>query len=188
MCRDARSSLVIPAAVAALLCLLVGTVLVGCSGSGSEAGSGGSVATSDTPGPVRVPPKAVLDKPETAVISYLNWISAAYRVLRSDVASQTFTNYEEVRINSYVQYNRQEGRAIDQALTKLDISSVKSEGGTATVTAREDWRYRYISLATKRYSSAEMTASYDTTYTVVKGADGLWRVDRVEASPKVPVK
>jgi hypothetical protein len=129
-----------------------------------------------------LPPPRSLKNPENAVVSYLYWISYAYRLARSSVASQTFTPYEEVHVDSYIQYNLQEGRAIEQAPTALKLTTVSTTDGTATVRAHEEWVYRYISTKTRMYTTAPLT------YTVVKGADGLWRVDSVEASATTPVK
>ena len=179
-----------PIALALVGALLIGTVgLVGCSntnGGGGQNGSGASVETTqgqfpaDRPNPAQAPPPPMLRTPETAVYSYLLWISYAYRVLDSNVATLTFSPYEEVRVDSYVQLNRQEGRAIDQRLLELKIKSVASTGTTATVAARESWAYRYIDMATVKYKSATLKASYDSTYTVVKGNTG-WVVDSVKA-------
>lgn len=160
--------LVVGMAVAAL------SVLPGCDKAG--------VADSDVPPEPQVPHTPLQTTPELAVVSYLDWISLAYRVSNSEMASRTFTPYEEVRVSSYVQYNNEQGRAIDQRYASLDIDLAGVVENTATVTARETWTYRYVSLATQRYSSQPATISYDTTYTVVRGEDGLWRVDRVEAA------
>jgi len=109
--------------VAVLVAVLMGSLLVtGCNGSSVRADEGtGSADTTlaalfpaTTPKPGVQPPPPMLRDPRTAVCSYQLWISYAYRVLNSDVASMTFDPYEEVRVNSYVMYNLQEGRAIDQ--------------------------------------------------------------------------
>lgn len=162
--------------------LLVSPLLSAC-GSGTSTGG-----VSDTPPALTKPPPWQLTSPSTAVVSYLYWISFAYRVSDSDMASQTFTPFEEVRVNSYVHYNDQEGRAIDQKLTDLNIRTVATKDGTATVTAHEEWTYRYISLKTGKYAGPGHEAAYDSTYTVVRDPEGLWRVDRVEASATVDVK
>ncbi len=126
------------------------------------------------------PPEADLSEPESAVKSYTDWISYAYRVLDSDVATHTFTSYEEVRVNSYVQYNLQQGRGIEQFLADYDYDLVATTDATATVVGSEFWRYRYFALDGSRYLTEPREASYDVTYTVVLGEDGLWRVDKVE--------
>lgn len=136
-----------------------------------------------TPPAPEMPPPPMLKTPKSAVFSYLLYISYAYRILNSDVASQTFSPYEEVRVNSYVEYNRQQGRAIDQRLVNFDIRGVTSKGETVTVAAKESWRYRYIDTSTGNYKGEPLDASYDTTYTVVKNAKGKWVVGEVAASP-----
>jgi len=140
-----------------------------------------------TPEPGRQPPPPALKDPRTAVYSYLLWISYAYRVLNSDVASKTFDPYEEVRVNSYVQYNFQAGQAIDQRLLEAKLRDWESKGDTATVSMSESWVYRYISTKTGKYTSPVLKASYDTTYTVVK-LDSNWVVHSVEATSSAPIK
>lgn len=163
-------------AAAALVSVLLATaVLSGCGGGTSSA------SQSEMPPNPTYPPPWELSRPGAAVQSFLYWISLAYRVANSDVASQTFTPFEEVRVNSYVQYNLEQKRAIDQKLTAFAIKSVTTKENTATVTTREEWLYRYISTVTGRYQGPTHTATYDATYTVVLGKDSLWRVDKVDA-------
>lgn len=148
-----------------------------------------STAESQAPGQAVPPPPPMLRDPKTSIYSYLVWISYAYRVMNSDVASMTFSPYEEVRVNSYVEYNRQEGRAIEQTLTSIAFKSERTKGSTATVAAYEEWEYRYISTQTGKYTTAPLKASYNTTYTVVYYPDKKqWLVDSVEASATAPIK
>lgn len=140
-----------------------------------------------TPQPVQQPQPPSLKDPRTAVYSYLLWISYAYRVLNSDVASKTFDPYEEVRVNSYVMYNVQAGRAIDQRLLDATLKAWESKGDTATVSLNESWVYRYISTKTGNYTTPALNVSYDTTYTVVKIKND-WVVHSVEATSSDPVK
>lgn len=126
--------------------------------------------------------------PEACVRSYLDWVSHAYRVTNSAKAAATFDGYEEVRVDSYVQYNMQQSRGIDRRLEALDIRSSSSKGTTATIAAKEQWRYRYFNLATRKYSTPVYFASYDSTYTLVRQRDGGWLVHRVEADPIGEVK
>ncbi len=174
-----------------LATVLIGSALLaGCGGPATSEKTGGQASVETTPGqfpekrpnPAQTPPPPMLREPRTAVYSYLLWISYAYRILNSDVASQTFSPYEEVRVNSYVELNRQEGRAIDQRLLKADVRSERSKGSTATVALRESWVYRYIDTKTSVYKTPAYTATYDTTYTVVK-QKGNWVVDSVDAEP-----
>lgn len=125
----------------------------------------------------------MLRDPQSAVYSYLLWISYAYRILDSDVASATFSEWEEVRVNSYVEKNRQDAKAIDQRLVGFEPGKTVSKGSTATVPVREKWLYRYISAKTGQYSSPTYEVAYDTTYTVVQVKERGWVVDRVEATP-----
>jgi hypothetical protein len=180
----------------ALAAILLGIVLsAGCSsGDATRTGTAGSAETTagtfpaTTPNPGQQPPPPALADPRTAVYSYQLWISYAYRVLNSDVASRTFSPEEEVRVNSYVMYNFQEGRAIDQRLLVANVKAWESQGSTATVSMHEEWVYRYISTATGKYTSPVQNASYETTYTLVRQNDD-WVVHSVQAAPTSgPVK
>lgn len=174
-----------PVALALVLALLVvGALLGGCKAASSgTSGSSKSASTSTAEkaaAPV-FPPPPMMRTPQTSVYSYLLWISAAYRVLDSDIATPAFSANQEVRVNSYVEYNRQKSQAIEQTLTAFAVRSVTTKGSVATVAVNESWAYRYIDTATDTYKTPAMTASYATTYTVVKGATG-WLVDSVEAT------
>lgn len=145
------------------------------------------------PAPAVPPPPPMTRRgPEQAVYSYLLWISFAYRILNSAVASPTYSIWEEVRVDSYVEYNRQQGRAIDQRLLSFKLKEKPKISGdaTATVVAEERWKYRYISLKTKQYSSPWYDVTYDTTYTVVRDKErgGAWVVDKVQAAARGEVK
>ncbi|MEI8083464.1 MAG: hypothetical protein WCI74_16630 [Actinomycetes bacterium] len=187
--QDRALSVLMAAFVMAAMLLLVGCA-GGTTGSGSaaqsvEATPGTFPAT--TPKPGEQPPPPALNDPRTAVYSYQLWISYAYRVLNSDVASRTFDPSEEVRVNSYVMYNFQEGRAIDQRLLVATVKSSESQGSTATVAMHEEWVYRYISTQTGKYTTPALNASYETTYTLVRQNDD-WVVHSVEATAGTAVK
>lgn len=134
------------------------------------------------PGMYAVPPEPDLTTPESAVESYLDWIGLAYRLANSDVATHTFTPHEEVRVNSYVELNRQQNQAIEQTITVFRVREVSSQEPTATVSAYEEWRYRYFTLDTIAWVGEEIEAVFETTYTVVLQPDGRWLVDSVEAA------
>lgn len=180
--------------IACVLALLAGVLgAAGCSSGGGASGkpvetTGTVDASSTVPPEAQVPPPPMLRDPETSIYSYLLWISFAYRVNNSDVATMAFGAYEEVRVNSYVQYNLQQGRAIDQRLQNLDLKTVTSGSTTATVASVESWKYRYISLQTGEYSSPWYDVTYDATYTVVNTKGKGWLVDKVEAKPRGEVK
>jgi hypothetical protein len=177
-------------ALALTLALLGLAAAGGCSGPNGSAKTGTNASSETTPGqfpaekpaPAKLPAPPDLADPTKAVASYLDWTSYAYRILDSDVASMTFDPSEEVRVNSYVELNRQQGRAIDQRLLLFQLGGVASAGATATVAAKEQWAYRYVDTKTGTYSSPVLTASYDTTYTVVKNASGVWVVAKVDAT------
>lgn len=152
--------------------LILASVFLGCTPS---------VKSADTPDPPLMPPAPTLTDPVAAVYSYTDWISYAYQVSDSDVATHTFTSFEEVRVNSYVQYNLLEGRTIDQRLVDADYVVVESTPQTATVTGTEQWRYRYTSSDRTEYTSEPLEISYEVTYTVVQDETGRWLVDKVRA-------
>lgn len=178
----------------ALALVLAVAALSGCSPAGkSPSGKDTATRSEDltagefperTPTSPQAPPPPMLRSPKSAVYSYLVWISYAYRVLDSNVATMAFSEYEEVRVNSYVELNRQEGRAIDQRLLSFDVKQVRTKGDTATVSAAEAWRYRYIDIKSGDYASPAYDVSYDTTYTVVKVKGKGWLVDRVAVAPR----
>ena len=159
----------------ALILLGVATLLAlavaGCDGGESL----GTVGDAVEPAPWD------LSTPELAVRSYLDWVSFSYRMANSDIPTATMTPEEGVRVDSYIQLNRMEGKGLEQFLTSLEITSASQEASAAIVTARETWRYRYFSLETLEYLTEEYAASYDTTYTLVAGPQG-WLVDAVEAA------
>jgi hypothetical protein len=151
--------------------------------------AGPTVEVNITPEALAAKPKPwVLTSPKSAVRSYLDWTSYAYRTAQSDAALPTMTNYEEVRVDSYVQLNIEKSRLIDQTLTSITFGTPSIEGTRAIVTAKEEWTYSYVSIATAgQVIGGPYSASYDTTYTVVKQAGG-WVVDSVEATSSEKVQ
>jgi hypothetical protein len=131
------------------------------------------------PAPV-LPPPPSLKTPKSAILSYLLWISFAYRVLDSKYAEPAMSVWQEVRVNSYVELNKQKKRAIDQRLVKLDIYNVVTQGATATVEAHEVWRYRYIDATSGLYAGPPRDAEYSIRYTVVDTPKKGWLVDGVK--------
>jgi hypothetical protein len=133
------------------------------------------------PAPSEEPPPPMLRDPSTAVYSYMLWMSYAYRTLNSNATTQAYDPYQEVRVSSYVDYNRQEKQAIDQRILVANVKSAESVGDTATVTVHEEWAYRNIDITTGEYKTPVINVSYETTYTVVRDKDN-WLVHSVEAS------
>ena len=193
----------------AALCCLVGVALLGiagCSGSGSNGASSGSgsqdasgVVGAHMAGPavdINVTSEAVASKPkppvlttpESAVRSYLDWVSYAYRIGTSEVAGPTMTPLEEVRVDSYTQYNLQKLQLIDQTLKSITFGKASIEGSRAIVPATEKWDYRYVSIKTAgKTVGGPYSASYDTTYTLVRSGQS-WVVDSVDAAASGKVK
>lgn len=176
----------------------------GCSnGTEANVSSASSEATATTSshmaGPaveVHIPQSAIdnaptpwdLGTPESAVRSYLAWISYAYRIGQSGVATPTMSAAEEVRVDSYNQFNLEKARLIDQVLTSITFGTA-SKGTTHTVVStKESWTYSYLSVAEGNKSlGGPYSVNYDTKYTVVKTASG-WVVDSTVAKATGTVK
>ncbi len=158
--------------------IIIATVLLVTASMGAGCASG---PAPETVGDPVVPPAAELADPEAAVRSYLDWTSLAFRMANSTLSTHTHTPYQEVRVDSYIELNRQQGRGIEQRLSAFTAGLASSVEGTALVAASETWRYRYFSLATLEYVSPVHTASYEVTYTVLRQPDGRWLVDSVDA-------
>lgn len=130
-----------------------------------------------------------LETPESAVRSYIDWVSYAWRIGQSQVATPTMTTYEEVRVDSYIQYNIQKERLIDQDLRSIEFGKPSETATSVVLPAQEDWTYRYVSIdQAGKTIGGPYEMSYDATYTVVEDASGAWQVDKVEAAPHGEVK
>lgn len=191
----------------ALVCLAFGMLLAasGCAAAGSVSGApkGSAAATgpvgANMAGPAQQvivsraaldarPHPWVLTTPENAVRSYLDWISYGYRIGDSTVTTATMSAAQEVHVDSYIQLNLESSRLIDQTLTSITFGKQSVEGTHTLVPAKEHWTYRYVSTkAVNQTLSGPFSASYDTTYTVVKTAGG-WVVDSVAAKALGEVK
>lgn len=194
------------AGVAAAACLVVVVLLSGAASSGC--GSGGNAGSAEETrtigarmaGPVvdvNVTPEAlaskpkpwVLSTPESAVRSYVDWVSYAYRIGQSEVAEPTMTSYEEVRISSYVQYNIQKSRLLDQTLESIEFGTPSVEGTRAVLPAKEKWKYRYVSIEIAgKTIGGPYSQTYEATYTLVRNEQGDWVVDSVDAKAAGKVK
>jgi hypothetical protein len=123
----------------------------------------------------------VLSSPASAVRSYLDWTSYAYRIASSGAASATLSPDEGVRVDAYVQLNIEKKRLLDQSLTSITVGKPVVEATHTLVPTKEQWTYSYLSIAPgNEVLGGPYTASYDTTYTVIK-KDGHWIVDSVMA-------
>lgn len=169
------------AAVTTLACVLI--VSAGCgSGCSPKAAEQPTVAE-----PVR-PADPDLSTPESAVEAYTDWISYAYRVSDSDVASHAVSAYQQMRVDSYIELNRQKQRAIEQQLVDASYRVLEREEPTATVAGTEAWTYRYVSPDGNRYLGDISEVSYEVTYTVILEAARGWVVERVEVAPGADVE
>lgn len=129
--------------------------------------------------PVEAPAPPRLGDPRSAVESYLDWVSYAYRVADSSAASPTMTAEELVRVDAYIQQNRLENRGIEQEVMSFEQRSLDIDGKRASLAASEKWEYRYFTLDPPAYSSEPAEASYETTYSLVQTEAG-WVVDDIE--------
>lgn len=162
---------------ALLPAVLVCALIAGCGGSQTP-------ATSTTAASV---PSFDQSTPQAGVRAYLDAISFAYRTGASDVASQTMSGAELVRVDAYIELNRQQGRSIEQTLTDIEFGQLKGTEPTLTVGATEDWVYRYVPVGGSATGTQELSASYTTEYTVILD-DGKWKVDSVKVTPQGAVK
>lgn len=135
------------------------------------------------------PDSPVLSSPESAVRSYLDWVSFAYRTTESAAATHTMSAQQEVMVDSYVQFNLQKSRRIDQTLDAITFGKASLGVQRATLPAREKWTYRYVSISDpSKTLGGPYPASYETTYTLVKRDTGDWVVDSVDVSTIGDVK
>lgn len=143
--------------------------------------SGCARASSDVPAAPSRPPAWSLSNPDSAVRSYVDWTTFAYRMINSDLASKTASPDEGVRVDSYIELLKEKGRGIDQHLTSFSIVRSSTEGTHTLVATKETWLYRYFSSDGRSFVTPAYSTSYDVTYTVVKQAEGSWVVDSVDA-------
>jgi hypothetical protein len=188
--RTTRARLLSILAIAACLALVVPTSLsVGCLAKKPSTGARANPQSAlGEKAKAPVPPGHLdLATPEQAVVAYLKTISYAYRLANSSIALPTMTDNESVRVDSYVELNREASRTIEQELLSFRVKSVKIAAKTATVTAAESWRYRYIDIKTRRYRGPEHVAKYDTVYKLARSKKG-WLVDSVDATALTPIE
>jgi hypothetical protein len=96
---------------------------------------------------------------------------------------------QDVRVDSYVQYNIQQKRLLDQHLDSITFGTLSKTATATLVPAQEKWSYNYISIAKAgQVVGGPYTASYDTTYTVTQDKSGTWVVADVAATALGAVK
>lgn len=174
----------------AVAMVLLGTVVaMGVASCRDPSMSGPGAIATDTPGPPIVPAPPDLTSPRSAVRSYIDWTSLSYRMANSELSTRVADPWEHVRVDSYIQLNREQNRAIEQTLVAFRVVSLSTRDGTATLAARERWRYRYFAIDTRRYLGPRHMVRYETTYTVARQRDGgHWLVSRVGARALDPVR
>lgn len=131
--------------------------------------------------PVR-PVAEDFSSPQAGVRTYLDWTNLAYRMANSQLSTQVAGPNERVRVDAYIQLNRDKNQGIEQHLENLTVRSESVEGTRAVVALAEQWRYRYFTLDTQVYKGSWLQASYETTYTLEKESRG-WVVQKVDAKP-----
>lgn len=130
----------------------------------------------------------VLNTPEEAVRSYLDWVSYAYRIGDSNVATPTMSPYQVVRVDAYNQNNLQKERLLDQQLESLEFGQADIQEATAVLPAKEKWSYRYVSIKEADATlEGPYTAEYETTYHLTK-TDVGWVVDNIDVKAIGEVK
>ena len=130
-----------------------------------------------------------LTSPESAVQSYLDWTSYAYRIGTSAVASPTMGADEFTRVDAYTELNLEKSQLLDQTLKSLKFGTPSIVGTATKVPTKEDWSYRYVSIKNAGQTvGGPYSASYEATYTVVKSYKGEWLVTAVDAKALGPVK
>lgn len=137
--------------------------------------------------PAPQPDAPDLTTPRHAVKSYTDWMSYAYRVMDAQVATMVMGPYEEVHVDSYIQYNAQRDKGIEQSLQQADYKVVSAAATSAVLAGTEHWLYRYFAMDGTRYLTDPTDASYEITYTVGRRSDGRWLVDKVRAKRLDPV-
>lgn len=180
---------------ALLLALTLGGA--GCSGAGAEDTSDGSKETTPSvsygmagaPKDVVVsreaiestPTAPVLDTPESAVRSYLDWISYGYRTAQPGFSKPTMSEAEMVRVDAYNEYNIQKDRILNQTLDSVTFGEAKITGESATLSTDEEWTYWYVSITDPaKILEGPKKAAYSATYSLLKTESG-WVVDSVDA-------
>lgn len=130
-----------------------------------------------------------LRTPESAVRSYLDWVSYAYRTSLSEEASPTMSPYQVVRVDAYNQHNLQEAQLMDQTLESITFGKPSAGTTSTSLPATEKWTYRYVSIREAgKTLKGPFTVEYETTYTLVKNDSGGWVVDNIDVKALGEVK
>ncbi len=172
------------AIIALALAVAVSGLLGGCSKDTIDV----PPVSTERPADAKKPSGPGLATPQTAVQSYLDFVSYAYLLGKSEVASQTMGPEELTRVDAYIELDRQRGRKIDQRLDSITFGTpVVESPKKQLVPAQEAWTYRYVDSLSGAYKGAAKKASFTATYTVELGPKG-WLVTSVEATSSTPVQ
>lgn len=181
-----------------VLALGLALALTGCDGAGGNGTSDGaseettpgvSYGMAGAPKDVMVsreaiestPTAPVLDTPESAVSSYLDWISYGYRTAQPGFAQPTMSDAEMVRVDAYNEYNIQKDRIINQTLDSVSFGDPEITADRATISTHETWTYWYVSITEPdTILDGPFKAEYDAVYELVQ-SDAGWVVDSVDA-------
>lgn len=186
--------------MATVLLLVIGVLLAltGCLGGASSTTKTGSTEASaavgrNMAGPnvqVYIPASVIANKPkpwdlstpESAVRSYLDWTSYAYRIAESSAATATMSPEEEVRVDSAIQYGLENKKITDMQLTSVEFGKPSKTATSTLLPLKEQWSYSYRSVAKgNKVIAGPYTVNYSSQYTVVKNQNGDWVVTLVRA-------
>jgi hypothetical protein len=111
-----------------------------------------------------------LTTPASAVQSYLDWTTYAYRIGQSNVAQAVCGSDEGVRVDSYIEYHLENRVLLDQKLLSLQLGTPTTNATSTLVPATEKWTYEYLAAdkVNNPHVSGPFEVSYDSTYTVTK--------------------
>jgi hypothetical protein len=187
--RESSTSGLISKTAILLVCVLIASLPIACSRKAvaQKKPTPANEVLGELVKPAVPPGHLSMATPKQAVVSYLKAISFAYRHANSAIALPTMTSTESVRVDSYVELNREEGRVLEQQLVDFQVKSLRTTKTAATLVAAETWRYRYIDVKSRRYKGPEHTARYETTYKLERSKAG-WLVAAVDAKALTPIE
>jgi len=172
-------------AVVLLVAFTLASVLGGCARARHAPVAPATPAEST---PAAFPPIESVERipsstPKQAVTAYLSAIPEAYLSLEVTVVAPFVTERQEVREDSYIQLNRQEGRALEMALVSyrvLEAAEPSADASSAVVRTEEQWRWRYWDIRSRKPATAWARTTYRMEYSLSREGSG-WLV----ASSKV---
>lgn len=135
-------------------------------------------ATSGALPPIQAVERIPSSTPKQAVTAYLSAIPEAYFSLEVTAVAPFVTERQEVREDSYIELNRQEGKALEMTLLSyrvLEAPEPSDDGTSAVVRTDETWRWRYWDVQTRKPSTGWATTTYRMEYSVERHGSG-WLV------------